>query len=134
MIIVSFDRSSLPLALEIKCYFPQKCLMLHFCCFLQELFRFWYISFLFVWSFKLTEFWYLIPLSFFFRSFCKSWPFIFFANLGEDDNLNKNKINDKPNKLLVTAIISLRRWIWWKSKYKSYFIRILVILLFWFWS
>ena len=28
----------------------------------------------------------------------------------------------------------IRRWLWWRSKYKSYFIKILIVLLFWFWS
>ena len=37
-------------------------------------------------------------------------------------------------KLLVKAIISLCRWHWWMSEYKSYFIKILAVLFFWFWS
>ena len=31
-------------------------------------------------------------------------------------------------------IFSLRRWHWWMSKCKSYFFKILAVLLFWFWS
>ena len=34
-------------------------------------------------------------------------------------------------KLSVKAVISLSRWHWWMLKYKSYFIKVLAVLLFW---